>query len=315
MSLSVVEVDNSSVGPGDDPFEPNFAGGVTHFTFGLQVQIDPNEDWGAAEADALLTEPGTEFFLHALGGGYPPNPGLFDDWPALEFDSYWTSPTVIPPGGSGDPNTGVWLDARTPTQLAALWYDYGKDTSGGPYTIARYTIVVPPAGSETPPEVVPAGTGADVPVIGTIEGWVTNTAYNPGCSWFYFDIISCGPDSDGDGFGDACDNCPDDHNPGQEDADGDGLGDACDPCPNPCASGKYCAADIYPNNGDGVWNYDDDGDCLVTLQDLSQLLSRYGMTIGATREDGDVYPVPDGDGAVNLQDLSELLSQYGDNCE
>mgnify|MGYP002623389872 CR=1 FL=1 len=36
---------------------------------------------------------------------------------------------------------------------------------------------------------------------------------------------------DGDGFGDACDNCPDVNNAGQEDIDGDGIGDACDNCP------------------------------------------------------------------------------------
>ena len=45
-------------------------------------------------------------------------------------------------------------------------------------------------------------------------------------------------DEDGDGLLGACDNCPDDANPGQEDADGDGLGDACDgilPCNEPSA--------------------------------------------------------------------------------
>jgi hypothetical protein len=38
-------------------------------------------------------------------------------------------------------------------------------------------------------------------------------------------------DTDMDGFGDACDNCPDVPNTGQQDADGDGAGDACDVCP------------------------------------------------------------------------------------
>jgi hypothetical protein len=37
--------------------------------------------------------------------------------------------------------------------------------------------------------------------------------------------------SDGDGIGDACDNCPAVPNPGQEDSDADGVGDACDNCP------------------------------------------------------------------------------------
>jgi hypothetical protein len=38
-------------------------------------------------------------------------------------------------------------------------------------------------------------------------------------------------DEDGDGLIDACDNCPHQFNPGQENNDGDGVGDQCDPRP------------------------------------------------------------------------------------
>jgi uncharacterized repeat protein (TIGR02543 family) len=87
-----------------------------------------------------------------------------------------------------------------------------------------------------------------------------------------------------------------------------------DSCPNPGGSGNYCAADVYPNNGDDVWDFADDGDCVVNASDLGQLLSNYGITSGMTREDGDVYPPGGGDGGVDASDLGELLAQYGDDC-
>ena len=73
-------------------------------------------------------------------------------------------------------------------------------------------------------------------------------------------------------------------------------------CPNPGSSGEYCTGDI-----------DGSGDCIVDLSDLAQLLANYGITSGATPEQGDIDP-PGGDGDVDLGDLAMLLAQYGDDC-
>jgi len=54
-----------------------------------------------------------------------------------------------------------------------------------------------------------------------------------------------------------------------------------------------------------------DGDSDVDLADLAQLLAHYGMTGGASYEDGDL----DGDGDVDLSDLGTLLSVFGTTCE
>jgi formylglycine-generating enzyme required for sulfatase activity len=47
---------------------------------------------------------------------------------------------------------------------------------------------------------------------------------------FLFTFAPCcpHPDSDGDGVGDKCDNCPENNNPDQADHDNDGIGDACE---------------------------------------------------------------------------------------
>jgi hypothetical protein len=66
---------------------------------------------------------------------------------------------------------------------------------------------------------------------------------------------------------------------------------------------------VNPNQGNNC-PQDLDGNGSVGLQDLSALLANYGVTSGATPEQGDF----DGDGDIDLSDLSNLLGVYGATC-
>jgi hypothetical protein len=69
-------------------------------------------------------------------------------------------------------------------------------------------------------------------------------------------------DSDADGVGDVCDNCPLNSNPGQQDSDGDGVGDACDNCPLNANPGQQ------DTDGDGVGDV-----CDVNHQTTASLIA------------------------------------------
>ena len=70
----------------------------------------------------------------------------------------------------------------------------------------------------------------------------------PGCGGAERDaVFRFLPDADLDGIPDAEDNCADEVNPDQENSDGDGFGDACDLCPwtpDPYNNGNNCTCDI-----------------------------------------------------------------------
>ena len=92
---------------------------------------------------------------------------------------------------------------------------------------------------------------------------------------------------------------------GGEDCNANDSPDVCD-----IARGilsDFNANDI-PDECDCLGDLDTDSD--IDWDDLVQLLSHYGMSEGASYEDGDL----DGDGDVDQADLALLLAMYGVVC-
>ena len=200
LGFDVIEVDNSSVKPGDDPMEPEFNGGVTHFTFDLLVEVNEENDWTAAIDEFSLFGPGFGllFFEHGLGWHEPPDPDLFDDYPALEFDSFYSRPGVFPNEADGERDPYFAEYDVSPQFRRGVWFDV-IDNGDGVFTIARYTIVVP-QGSPVVPGMVPAGQGGDAPLLGVLTGTGMSADTWRDCNDFAFDLIvgQCRGDLDGD---------------------------------------------------------------------------------------------------------------------
>jgi hypothetical protein len=230
VTHSIVEIDNSE---GDS--DNGFGAGTTHFTFDIQVtvtDIDDGEDyWTTGLSDAVLTDQRVTFYRHPLGSfdGLPPHPDLFQYFPALEFECYWTGATEIGPGESGSLETMLapWPFDYTENQMTAIWCNPISDPlPPGTYTIARVTVE---AAEPCDPcvSIVPAGDGGDAPILGTIIG---SSTHHDGYAMeipFAFDIIEvpgadCPADINGDGFVNVddlflllnawgpCDGCPED---------------------------------------------------------------------------------------------------------
>ena len=201
LQFQVVAVDNSSVQPGDDPEAPEFAGGVTHFSFDLLVIVTDGNDWTAAQAEAALTEPALEFFYHRLGDYHTPSRAeLVAVYPALEFDTMVMTTRSYPGNSPPNADPDMYIGSfRAQAISVEAWFGIPPNGGDGVATIARYTIVVPD-GSATIPSVVPEGGGGGAPILGTLTGVATSYDTQGDCNEFAFDLIvgQCRGDLNGD---------------------------------------------------------------------------------------------------------------------
>jgi hypothetical protein len=139
MTIDLVPIDNTHVGPGDDPGNPEFHGGVTHFTFDLLVELTAEDNWTTQASVLELVADDLELFRHFHSNWLEPYHLLFGEWPALEFDTCYADPPAL--FDMTSPNHIEGPD-YTPPFLRATWFNTVWDGESIA-TVQRITLVAP----------------------------------------------------------------------------------------------------------------------------------------------------------------------------
>ena len=119
--------------------------GEAYVSFELQVTVTGDDAWtvagGLAADEPWIRLSGGVFFQHPLGSDGPPDPDLFEQYPDLRYDSFYTSHLGWP--NTDDQGVGGASGAiNEPTRLTANWF-WTPDGNfyPGTFTIARYTVI------------------------------------------------------------------------------------------------------------------------------------------------------------------------------
>lgn len=151
---------------------------------------------------------------------------------------------------------------------------------------------------------------------GNFQGYVD--AFNINSIYYNFETS---PDSDGDAFGDDCDNCPSTYNPFQENYDGDAMGDICDSdddndgvldANDSCPRGELgwistSSTDIdHDGCRDVTEDLDDDNDGVLDSVDNCPSVANPGQEDMNNNHIGDVCDDSDGDGVPDAYDCDPL---------
>ncbi|HKQ47427.1 MAG TPA: thrombospondin type 3 repeat-containing protein [Phycisphaerae bacterium] len=156
----------------------------------------------------------------------------------------------------------------------------------------------------------------DSNAVGVNGNQANNSGSQSGAAYVF---VCVGLDTDSDGHGDTCDNCPTVFNPGQVDCDGDGTGDACDPEPYPDtdSDGFVDPCDNCPtvfNPGQEDCNSDETGDACETHSDgdgIEDDCDNCDLVANPGQEDCNSDGIGDACQGVGDSDLDGVL----DNCD
>jgi C1A family cysteine protease len=99
-------------------------------TFDLEAVVSLDDDW--TSTDVTVSVDG-EFYQHGQFDASTPQPQLWQSYPALAFDSFFSARDWATPGFALGPNV-------TNDSMSATWFDT-LNSGNGTYTIGRFTVV------------------------------------------------------------------------------------------------------------------------------------------------------------------------------